>query len=79
MSKPVDGNQFFNQAEASFIKLWSSDTTEKDFKELAWALINTNKALQWALNDIHNHVRQQQPQPQPQPSTQPAAWIRTSR
>ena len=45
MSKPVDGNQFFNQADASFIKLWSSgDPTKIDFQDLAWALMNTNNA-----------------------------------
>lgn len=70
------GEQQFNQANSMLSGLWTSGEVNntKDFRDLCWALLCMNGAIQFALNDIHNHVRQQQ-----QPSTQPAAWIRTSR
>jgi hypothetical protein len=77
MSK-LDGEQQFKQAHHMLTGLWVGGevNSTKDFRDLCWGLLCMNAGIQNALNDIHNHVRQQH---QPQPNTQPAAWIRTSR
>jgi hypothetical protein len=67
----VDGEQHFNQTHSLLVDLWlGGDITKvEDFRKFCFALDSMNAALRSALNDIHNHVRQQQSATQ---STPPA-------
>ena len=67
MSK-LDGDHEFTEALNAFRRIALVEKPELSaatFQDMAWGMGNLAAGLQWALNDIHNHVRVQQPGTQP--------------
>jgi hypothetical protein len=64
----LDGDQQLTEALNAFRRIALVDKPEltaATFQDMAWGMGNLAAGLQWALNDIHNHVRAQQPGTQP--------------
>jgi hypothetical protein len=59
MSK-LDGDNQLRFAQDTFTQLWwrKSELNAKSFSELCWGLTCLAAGIQYALNDIHTHVRQ---------------------